>query len=140
MRRIILALIIGFMTLSGSQVMAVDFPNGFYAGASGGISDDRDFCAQTGNFSSCDERDFTWKIYGGYQFLKWISLEGGYVDLGGAETDTPGASKGDFVISDVDGLLLAAPFTAPFLEKAGIYGKIGAFFWCMVFPEPARLR
>ena len=123
------------MTLYGSQVMAVDFPNGFYAGASGGAANQSDFCTLAGGSNLCDDNDFAWKIYGGYQFWKWISLEAGYADLGEADSEGQGSGSpillgpSDTISSQVDGWTLAVPFTLPILDRIGLYGKLGGFIW-----------
>lgn len=109
--------------------MSVDFPNGFRFGASGGVSENEDFCGDTGNNNSCDKRDFAWKIYGGYQFLKWIGVEGGYVDLGDVDTLGPGGALGDRTDLETQGIAVAVVVTAPVLEKAGIFGKVGGLYW-----------
>ena len=129
MRRIILALPISLMAIWGSQAMAVDFADGFRIGASGGVSDNQDFCVQTGNHTSCDEKDFSWKIYGGYQLMKWIAIEGGYVDLGKATTQGPGGSLGDISEAETQALAVSAVFTAPGLQAAGFYIKLGGAYW-----------
>jgi OOP family OmpA-OmpF porin len=129
MRRIILALPISLMAIWGSQAMAVDFADGFRIGASGGVSDNQDFCLQTGSHHTCDEKDFSWKIYGGYQFMKWIAVEGGYVDLGTAETQGPGGSLGNESRADTQALAVSAVFTAPGLQAAGFYIKLGGAWW-----------
>jgi OOP family OmpA-OmpF porin len=129
MRRIILALPIGLMAIWASQAMAVDFANGFRIGASGGVSDNQDFCVQTGGNTSCDEKDFAWKIYGGFQFIKWIAIEGGYVDLGSASTRGPGGSQGDGSNAETEALSVSAVFTAPGLQAAGFYIKLGGAWW-----------
>jgi OOP family OmpA-OmpF porin len=129
MRRIILSLPISLMAIWGSQAMAVDFSDGFRIGASGGLADNADFCLQTGGHTSCDAKDFAWKIYGGYQFMKWIAVEGGYVDLGKAETLGPGGGLGDSSTAASQALVATGVFTAPGLEAAGFYIKLGGAWW-----------
>jgi len=126
MRTTILALLIGFITIYGSQAMAVDFPNGFYAGAGGGVSKDRDFCAQAGKTNKCEDTDFAWRIYGGYQFFSWFSVEGGYTDLGSSDAKVALVGVADKIKSEVDGFTLATVFRAP---KVGLFVKAGAFYW-----------
>jgi len=126
MRTTILALLIGSITIYASQAMAVDFPTGFYAGAGGGVSSDRDFCAQAGKTNNCEDTDFAWRIYGGYQLLKWVSFEGGYTDLGSSDAKIALVGVADETKSEVEGFTLATALTIP---KIGIFGKVGAFFW-----------
>lgn len=129
MRKTNLVMLIGLMLIWSPQVNAVDFPTGWYAGGSAGVSNNLDFCAQTGNATFCDKEEFAWKIVGGYQFLKWVGLEAGYVSLGEPETITPIPSLGTTSTSESDGFVISVPFTLPILEKIGIYGKVGGFLW-----------
>jgi OOP family OmpA-OmpF porin len=129
MRRLILALPIILMALWGSQAMAVDFADGFRIGVSGGVSENKDFCVQTGGDLRCDDETFAWKIYGGYQLMKWFALEGGYADLGKAEREGPGGSFGDYSSAETQALALSAVFTAPVLQTAGFYIKVGGAYW-----------
>jgi OOP family OmpA-OmpF porin len=130
MTRTIRALLISFVALCGSQAMAVEFPNGFYGGIGGGVSVDKDFCTQTGSSKSCEERAFTWKILGGYQFMKWVALEGTLTDLNGPDTKTDLlVSVGDDVRKSTQGVTASAVFTAPVLEAMGFYGKLGGVWW-----------
>ena len=55
---------------------------GFYAGA--GVGATRLKLDTTGLIGSADEEDTGWKLFAGYQFNKYIGLEGGYYDLGKA--------------------------------------------------------
>ena len=129
MRRLILALLISLVALWGSEAMAVDFADGGRIGISGGISKNQDFCAQTGGQSLCDDEKFAWKIYGGFQLMKWIAFEGGYVDLGRAERQGPGGSAGNLSTAETQALAVSAVFTAPVLQTAGFYIKLGGAYW-----------
>lgn len=131
MRRVSIALLISVFAMYGSAAHAVDFPNGLYWGGSGGSTDHSDGCdalsvpAGFGSATRCSDSDFGWQIFLGYQVMKWLSLEGGYAGLGGTNVTAINASSR----SDVDGFTLNAVVTAPLLEKFGIYGTVGAFFW-----------
>ncbi len=129
MRKTNLVMLIGLMLIWSPQVNAVDFPTGWYAGGSAGVSNNLDFCAQTGNATFCDKEEFAWKIVGGYQFLKWVGLEAGYVYLGEPETTSGGGNTAGLNSSESDGFAISVPFTVPILEKIGLYGKVGGFLW-----------
>ncbi|PKN23352.1 MAG: flagellar motor protein MotB [Deltaproteobacteria bacterium HGW-Deltaproteobacteria-3] len=74
-----------------------------------------------------DNRDLGFKLFGGYQFNKYLALEGGYFDLGKFDfTATglpPGTLSGNIKIKgvnlDVVGIL-------PITEKFSAFGRVGA--------------
>ena len=72
------------------------------------------------------ERDLGYKLFGGYQFNKYFSLEGGYFDLGrfkfSATTVPLGTLDGRITIR---GLNIDAVGTLPFTEKFSALGRIG---------------
>jgi hypothetical protein len=109
----------------------VDLPNGFYWGGNAGIAEEEDSCNElpvAPGFQEqpgCDNTDFAWQLYVGYQFIKWISLEGGFVDLGGSEFRIYQTS----LTTSSRGWTLGGAITLPYLEKAGIYAIGGAYFW-----------
>lgn len=131
MRRVSIALLGGLFAMYASTTLAVDFPDGLYLGVNAGIAEERDFC---GNFTiaqgldeppGCDDSDFTWQLFLGYQIAKWFSVEGGYTDLGGSELQQVQTS----ITTDTTGWTLNGVFTVPLLERAGVYGTLGAYFW-----------
>ncbi len=131
MRRVSTALLGGLFAMYASTVLAVDFADGLYLGVNAGIAEERDFCD---NFTiapgfeeppGCDDSDFTWQLFLGYQLAKWFSVEGGYTDLGGSEIREVQTS----VTTDTRGWTLNGVFTVPLLERAGLYGTLGAYFW-----------
>ena len=72
-------------------------------------------------------RDTGYKIYGGYQFNKYIGLEGGYFDLGKfgftANTSPAGTLNGDIRLR---GLNLDLVGTLPLSERFSLLGRVGA--------------
>lgn len=73
-----------------------------------------------------DERDGGYKIFGGYQFNPYFSVEAGYFDLGRfgfTTTTTPtGTLSGDIQLK---GLNLDVVGTLPMTEKFSVFGRIG---------------
>ena len=97
---------------------------GFYlGGALGQTSFDVD-CTGT---TSCDDKDSSWKIFGGYQFNKNLALEFGYADLGEA---TASVSVPPFT---VNGALeatvwdLVAVGSLPIADRFSIFGNLGLY-------------
>jgi len=138
MRRLSVALLGGLFTIYASTATAVDFSNGLYWGFNAGIAEEEKFCEDVGKIFSptlpaqgfdeipgCDDTDFGWQLYAGFQFMKWISVEGGYTNLGGSDIRL----VQDDVKTDTDGFSLGLALTAPYAEKIGLYLLLGAYRW-----------
>src|SRR5712671_900867 len=66
---------------------------GAYAGLSIGQAKGKDSCsAFAGSGISCDDKDTAWKIFGGYQFMRYLGAEVAYTDLGKMKGSAPGLS------------------------------------------------
>ena len=75
---------------------------------------------------SDDEREFGFKLFGGYQFNRHFALEGGYFNPGEfsftAQTSPPGTLSGN---AKVQGLFLDPVLILPFTEKFSAFGRAG---------------
>lgn len=98
-----IALIVLSATPVAAQTPASD--RGFYGGLGIGRSDS-DIAGAT------DSRDDAWKAFGGYQFNKYLSVEGGYVDLGAASTPAASFESEVWQASAVGSLPLSPKFAA----------------------------
>jgi OOP family OmpA-OmpF porin len=66
---------------------------GAYAGLSLGQSKAKDGCSGvTGTGVSCDDTDTAWKVFGGYQFMRYLGAELAYTDFGKVKASAPGVS------------------------------------------------
>ena len=76
---------------------------------------------------STDDRDKGFKIFGGYKYNKYLSVESGYFDLGDfsftANTVPAGSLNGTIKIR---GLNLDAVGTLPVSERFSVFGRVGA--------------
>jgi OOP family OmpA-OmpF porin len=76
-----------------------------------------------------DDRDFGWKLLGGYKFNKNFAVEGGYFNLGEfgftAQTLPTGSLTGS---AKFDGLNLDAVGILPFTEKLAGLGRVGVTY------------
>lgn len=73
-----------------------------------------------------DERDLGYKLFGGYQFNRFLALEGGYFDLGEfgyvADVQPPGTLSGDV---EIKGFNLDLIGFLPITEKFSAFGRGG---------------
>lgn len=93
--------------------------DGWYGGLGIGQSNYRDV-----NETSVDARSEAWKVYGGYQFNKYLALEGGYVNL----NDMTARTGGVRAEVDTDAWTLGALITYPLTEKFSVTAKAGAAY------------
>ncbi|MDP1935995.1 MAG: outer membrane protein transport protein [Hylemonella sp.] len=93
--------------------------DGWYAGFEFGQSQYRDVDATTAN-----TRTEGWKVYSGYQFNKYLGVEGGYVNLNDMTART-----GTVITNiDTDAWTLAAVVSYPLTENLSVSGKLGAAY------------
>ena len=96
--------------LATSPLVAAD--RGFYAGAGIGqmnVEVDNMY----GSSFDFDEDDFGFKLFGGYRFFPWLSVEGIFLDGGNPEVrDTAGAESASLSLQ-VQSLVAAAVFSLP---------------------------
>jgi opacity protein-like surface antigen len=101
---------------------------GFYAGAGfGQINVEVDDIYGT-NFDF-DEDDFTFKLFGGYRFFPWLSVEGIFLDGGNPQVrDTVGAESVSLSV-EVQSLVAAAVFSLPIGDQFELFLKPGFAYW-----------
>jgi OOP family OmpA-OmpF porin len=78
--------------------------------------------------TSSDDRDTSYKLYGGYQFHRNFAVEGGYFDLGRFNygyTTAGGAFSGD---TRYRGLNLDLVGTLPVWDRLSVIGRVGAAY------------
>jgi OOP family OmpA-OmpF porin len=71
-----------------------------------------------------DESDTGFKLFGGWRLLKFLGLEGGYVDFGGPEVSAGGVNAN----AEVTAWDAFAMGVVP-LGKVELFGKAGLVFW-----------
>lgn len=125
LRRGLAASALAAALLLSSPAMA---DSGFYLGGSiGNTALEVNFDDGQGGFIPFDESDFSWKLYGGYNFdLPVINLgvEGGYRSLGGPSATFASETFGiDITAWDVFGV---AGFN---LGPVVVFGKLGMVSW-----------
>ena len=132
-----LAGLAGLAALLATPAFAQDEPGYFYLGGSFGQSRakidetriDADLLSQGLVTSSMtrDEKDKAWKAFAGYQFNRYVGLEGGYFNLGrfGFTSTTVPAGTLDGRIR-LHGLNLDLVGTLPIYERLSLIGRVGA--------------
>jgi len=90
----------------------------------GGLGQSK-FKIECGGGLSCDDKDTSFRVFGGYQFTPNISAELGYADLGRAKLSGPGGSD-ELKATAWD---LSGIFQWPF-EKTGfsVFGRLGLYY------------
>ena len=128
-------LVIAALAVFASAPATAD-DSGWYVGGNLGLSmaeidEDKIVDAlQAGGFTTNsfdeDDSDIGGKLFGGYQFNKHWSLEGGYFNLGGfsfqANTTPAGSLSG---ATDIQGLSIDPVFTWPLSRKFSLLGRAG---------------
>lgn len=119
------ALLLGIFLAASPSVAA---ERGFYVGAGvGQVNTEVDDVFGTG--FDFDEDDVGFKLFGGYRFFPWLSVEGIFLDGGNPETrDTVGAESASLSI-EVQSLVAAAIFSLPVGEQFEVFLKPGFAYW-----------
>ncbi len=74
--------------------------------------------------ASANTRTEGWKVYGGYQFNKYLGVEGGYANL----NDMTGRTGAVVTKMNTDAWTLGAVVSYPVTEKLSVMGKLGAAY------------
>ena len=124
------ALMGALLTVWTSNASALDYPSGFYVeGALGFARISSTACESLpgtlGSQFDCNKDDASYEVMVGWQPFKWAGIEAGYVDLGESRATGGGTS----LKASADGAVVAVTFTAPFAERIGLYGRVGAFIY-----------
>jgi OOP family OmpA-OmpF porin len=135
-RTIVTTRLLTFLALAAAESAAraqVPFPPppaptliGPYVGASFGYSDAKKGCLGilSGGGRSCDQKDPSFGIFGGYQVNRFLSAELGYRDLGKVRA-SGGTSSSDHIhaaLFDFTGMGIW-----PIEERFSAYGRLGGY-------------
>jgi OmpA-OmpF porin, OOP family len=117
--------------LALTTVAGITHAEGWYVGIGAGqATSDADtdgitFLSGPGPIS-VDETDSSFKVFGGYQFNKYLGVEVGYIDMGETSATAPGPDTYKFALT---GFEVAAMGTWPISEKFSLFGKLGLVSW-----------
>lgn len=100
--------------------------SGFYVGGGLGRSETRDLCSIGG---VCDAKDMSWNVFAGYQFNRYLAIEGGYSDFGDAQTSgfTVVGGLPITVTIKTTAFELVGVGLLPVSDAFSVYTKIGFF-------------
>ena len=118
-------LLLGIFLATSSSVAA---DRGFYAGAGIGqmnVEVDNMY----GSSFDFDEDDVGFKLFGGYRFFPWLSVEGIFLDGGNPETKATDGSESVSLSVEVQSLVAAAVFSLPIGDQFEIFLKPGFAYW-----------
>ena len=103
--------------------------SGGYFGAAIGRTSVSDYCADTAGFvvTSCDNKDTSFKIFGGYRFTRNVAVEGAYVDLG--KYHAAGSGLAFDINTKLTGVTVQGVGMVPFGNEFSLLGRIGAIVW-----------
>jgi OOP family OmpA-OmpF porin len=118
MKKLLLVLALFAASAAGAQ------EKGFYAGVHIGQAEAKDTCdGISGPTVSCDEKDTSWKILGGYQFTRHFAAELGYSDLGEITASGPGGTAS----VEATAFELVGVGMFPIVDRFSVYGKLGLY-------------
>lgn len=105
--------------------------SGGYFGAAIGQASASDYCSDTGGLvvTSCDDKDTSFKIFGGYRFTRNVAVEVAYVDLGKYHATGSVSGLPFDVHTELTGVTVQAVGIVPFGNEFSLMGRIGAIFW-----------
>ncbi|HEX5697630.1 MAG TPA: outer membrane beta-barrel protein [Rhodoferax sp.] len=127
------------LALMAAPLAMAQYDSGWYAGANYGVTeatidDDRITSGLLGSGLTTtsiadDDRDRGYKLFGGYQYNKYLGLEAGYFDLGRfgfvANTVPAGTLSGDIKVKGVNLDLVG---TVPITERFSAFGRVGVTY------------
>ena len=81
--------------------------------------------------TSTDDEGVMFKIGAGFDFSKYVSIEGGYTDLGTLEikTATTGPSENFSLDIEPDGFEISGLLKYNINDQALVFGRVGLLFW-----------
>lgn len=90
-----------------------------------------------GGNCEADDTGTAFKLFAGYQFSRWFSLEASLADLGDVRADLSGRTRVEGVRIDgnadidlsIKGIGLDAILTAPITPRFSIFGRLGVLAW-----------
>ncbi|HKB83365.1 MAG TPA: outer membrane beta-barrel protein [Burkholderiales bacterium] len=105
--------------------------SGGYFGATVGQASASDYCSDAGGVAvaTCDDKDTSFKVFGGYRFTRNVAVEAAYVDLGKFRASGSFLGSPFDVNTTLTGVTVQGVGIAPFGNEFSLMGRVGAIFW-----------
>lgn len=114
----------GIVGTSQAMAQAQSRLSGAYIGGSIGQAEfDKGCEGIAGSGVSCDDKDSTWKLFGGYQVNRNFAVELGYADLGEIRASGPGGTAS----AEANAWDLVGLGILPLGNNFSLYGKAGFY-------------
>lgn len=111
------------LSLGSAASVATD--SGFYMGTGVGQSD----VSRANEFGITDDTDTAFRVYGGYQFNRWIAAEAAYIDFGSFTGGIPSVEGPIRTRLDADGYTIGLRPQVDFGSRWFAQAQAGALFW-----------
>jgi OOP family OmpA-OmpF porin len=117
--------------LCAAPVVHAGQDSGGYFGAEIGQASAGDYCSGPGGLTltSCDDKDTSFKILGGYRFTRHRAVELAYVHLGTFHATGSGFGLPFDVKTELTGVTVQAVGIVPFSNGFSVMGRAVAIFW-----------
>ncbi len=117
--------------LCAASVAHAGQDSGGYFGAAIGQASASNYCSDTSGLvvASCDDKDTSFKVFGGYRFTRNVAVEVAYVDLGKYHATGSVLGLPFDVKTEVTGVTVQGVGIVPFGNEFSLMGRIGAIFW-----------
>ena len=112
--------LLGFLAAAAAGP-AVAQHKGVYVGAQAGVVQWQTACDNRAGV--CDDKDGGGRVFLGYQFNRYVALEGAYVNLGSVKLTGPGVDTE----TKAEGLDLIGAFTIPLTDRFSLQAKAGIY-------------
>ena len=99
----------------------------YVGGSLGQTSADLGGAFAPGAGESVDDSDTGFKVFGGYNIVKFLSVEASWVDVAGVSVDE--AATASSLTAEADGFSVEAVGIIPFSEKFEAFAKAGLYKW-----------
>lgn len=112
--------LLGFLAAAAAGPAAAQ-DKGVYVGAAAGVVQYQTYCDNRAGV--CDDKDGGARVFLGYQFNKYVALEGAYAYMGSVNVAGPGVDTE----TKTEGFDLLGVFTIPLTDRFSLLGKAGAY-------------
>ncbi len=122
MNKTLLTLLV--LGLSGAALAATE-DRGFYFGTAVGQAD----ADNAAEFGFRDDSHSAFRLYGGYEFSRYLAAEAGYLDFGTYKGTTPGVGGPATTRLELDGFSIGLRPQFEFGNQWFAQAQVGAFLW-----------